>query len=113
MNSPVRWSQFVLPFFLALGLSCGGSSSPSLDESIDGSEIYSGGETTVFDISEDAFSFPASNLSADQKSIFEVGNSFFNHNNMSPRPHAAAQSNNLDVHLISGNSLFSNINVLL
>lgn len=80
MNAYLKWPQFTLLVLLAMCLSCGGSSSPSVNESIDSTEIYSGGETTVFDISEDAFSFPASNLSADQKTIFEVGNSFFNQN---------------------------------
>src|SRR5262245_35213586 len=45
----------------------------------DGEEL-SGGDTTVFDDSRDAFSIPARNLSADHRTQFFVGNSFFNQN---------------------------------
>lgn len=40
-------------------------------------EEYSGGEATVFNQSEEAFGFSASNLSFDEESDFGIGNSFF------------------------------------
>lgn len=40
----------------------------------------SGGDTTVFDATRDAFSLPAPGLSARHRSAFFVGNSFFNQN---------------------------------
>ncbi len=39
-------------------------------------EELSGGETTVFDTSEDAYTRPAANLSFDEVGTFEVGNNF-------------------------------------
>ncbi|MCA9690587.1 MAG: c-type cytochrome [Myxococcales bacterium] len=41
-------------------------------------EEYSGGETTVFDITQSAFSLSARNMSYERKQRFFVGNSFFN-----------------------------------
>jgi CxxC motif-containing protein (DUF1111 family) len=43
-------------------------------------EQYSGGETTIFNKSEEAFGFFAPNLSLDEQSDFGVGNSFFRQN---------------------------------
>ncbi len=43
-------------------------------------EQYSGGETTVFNKSEEAFGFFAPNLSIDEQLDFGVGNSFFRQN---------------------------------
>lgn len=40
-------------------------------------EQYSGGETTVFNASEEAFGFFAPNLTFDEQSDFGIGNSFF------------------------------------
>ena len=40
-------------------------------------EQYSGGETTVFNTSEEAFGFSAPNLTFDEQSDFGIGNSFF------------------------------------
>lgn len=40
-------------------------------------EEYSGGEATVFNSSQEAFGFFASNLSQDEQSDFGIGNSFF------------------------------------
>ncbi len=47
---------------------------------VDTDEELSGGETTVFDDSRNAFSFPAPNLSPEHRTQFFVGNSFFNEN---------------------------------
>src|SRR5262245_53289450 len=44
------------------------------------SDALSGGETTVFDSSRNAFSLPARNLHESHRSDFFVGNSFFNQN---------------------------------
>ncbi|TRX32764.1 thiol oxidoreductase [Flavobacterium sp. ZT3R18] len=43
-------------------------------------EQFSGGETTVFNKSEEAFGFFAPNLSFDEQSDFGIGNSFFRQN---------------------------------
>jgi len=43
-------------------------------------EEFSGGETTVFDRSVNAFALPAPQLSSEQELLFFVGNSFFNQN---------------------------------
>lgn len=42
--------------------------------------VLSGGDTTVFDTSKNAFSFSVRNLRADRKARFFTGNSFFNEN---------------------------------
>ena len=43
-------------------------------------EALSGGQTTVFDVTRNAFGFSARNLRSDQKRRFFTGNSFFNQN---------------------------------
>ena len=60
-----------------LAVACGdggGGGSPGPDESL------AGGATTVFNASDDAFSFPAANLSTARSDPFFVGNSFFKSN---------------------------------
>ena len=39
-----------------------------------------GGETTVFDATPIAYSFPARNLSSDDRDVFSLGDHFFNRN---------------------------------
>jgi CxxC motif-containing protein (DUF1111 family) len=46
----------------------------------DSGEARSGGDTTVFDSTRNAFSLPARNLREDHRAAFFVGNSFFNLN---------------------------------
>ena len=41
-------------------------------------EAYSGGETTIFDVSVNAFGFQAPNLEGDNSLFFFTGNSLFN-----------------------------------
>jgi len=69
-----------LVFFVAV-LACaacgGGGSSASPAVSPD---PFSGGTTTIFNTSNDAFGFPAANLEAARSDPFFVGNSFFNTN---------------------------------
>jgi CxxC motif-containing protein (DUF1111 family) len=43
-------------------------------------EVYSGGATTVFDESREAFAFPARNLSDEHRDAFFLGNTTFNRN---------------------------------
>lgn len=43
-------------------------------------EELAGGDTTIFDTSQNAFTLPARNLDFDQRQHFAVGNSFFNKN---------------------------------
>jgi CxxC motif-containing protein (DUF1111 family) len=54
------------------------SSAPALTPEQE--EEYSGGDTTVFDVSPKAFGFPAHNLKAEHRAAFFVGRSFFNDN---------------------------------
>ena len=56
---------------VVLGLTATGAVAPEPNEE------FSGGDTTVFDDSRNAFSFPAANLSAERRTQFFVGNSFF------------------------------------
>ena len=52
---------------------------PTATEFIPASDL-SGGDTTVHDVSRNAFAFPAANLDGERLSDFFVGNSFFNRN---------------------------------
>ncbi len=64
---------------VALAAGCGGGGSGGAPPG-DPTEPFSGGATTVFNTSDDAFSFPAANLSVARSNAFFVGNSFFNSN---------------------------------
>jgi CxxC motif-containing protein (DUF1111 family) len=50
----------------------------------DSGEEFPGGETTVFDATRNAFSFPARNIRDSLRPAFFVGNSFFNQNWVAP-----------------------------
>jgi CxxC motif-containing protein (DUF1111 family) len=65
----------LLVLVLAGGLQWSAASVP-----LDDGEEFSGGQTTVFDDTRNAFSLPAHNLKGDRKNSFFVGNSFFNQN---------------------------------
>ena len=70
---------------LPLLSSCGGASSPSEPsfnpfDYLEEGEEFSGGDTTVFENTERAFSLSARNLSADRQAEFLVGDSFFDQN---------------------------------
>jgi len=56
-----------------LGISIGAATAPPVDEK-------SGGDTTVFATGRNAFSFPAANLSDEERTRFVIGNSFFKRN---------------------------------
>lgn len=74
--SPKRWST--LPYWCALTvLGCGADSASPKPEP---DEELSGGETTVFDTSQDAFSRPAENLTRPNEAGFFTGNAFFKRN---------------------------------
>ncbi len=53
-----------------------GEDEPAVEE---GAELL-GGETTVFDATPIAYSFPARNLSSDDRDVFSLGDHFFNRN---------------------------------
>ncbi|WP_374608627.1 di-heme oxidoreductase family protein [Diaphorobacter nitroreducens] len=57
-----------------LGLTLGASGQPSPDD------VRTGGDTTVFATGKNAFSFPAANLSDEERTRFVIGNSFFKRN---------------------------------
>ncbi|HXU71816.1 MAG TPA: di-heme oxidoredictase family protein [Polyangia bacterium] len=48
--------------------------------SVDPSEALLGGDTTIFDDGDEAFAYPARNLSADYRSSFQIGDGIFNRN---------------------------------
>jgi CxxC motif-containing protein (DUF1111 family) len=52
----------------------------SAEDRAEPGEELSGGATTVFDASRNAFSFPAANLASERQTEFFVGNSFFKKN---------------------------------
>src|ERR1051326_7210123 len=70
-------AAFLLSAFSALA---SGSDHGSALASAEPGEELSGGDATVFDATRNAFNFPAPNLSADHRTAFFVGNSFFNQN---------------------------------
>lgn len=65
--------------FIFIGVLVGCSSPTYLDYLEEGEEL-SGGQTTIFDVSPNAFSQPAPGLEREQELLFFVGNSFFNQN---------------------------------
>ena len=81
--SSLRWDGL----HLALGLSVVmlstralASEATPLDVAPSDFEELSGGHTTVFDATRNAFSLPVRNLSEEHRAAFFVGNSFFNQN---------------------------------
>lgn len=78
-----RIESWITRFVLIATVTQVQSSEPSLPEEPIGdypSESPSGGDTTVFDASRNAFSLPARNLTEEHRAPFFVGNSFFNQN---------------------------------
>ena len=67
------------PFLAALlAAGCGGAEAePLAILSAEPGEELSGGDTTVFDTTPNAFSFSARNMTSERRSDFFVGNSFF------------------------------------
>ena len=57
--------------------SCSNSDDKYVDLVAEEGEQYSGGETTFFNTTEEAFGFSAPNLTFDEQSDFGIGNSFF------------------------------------
>ncbi|ABM37865.1 di-heme oxidoreductase family protein [Polaromonas naphthalenivorans] len=70
----IRFAAALLCASASLGMSLGiGAASPPDDEK-------PGGDTTVFASGRNAFSFPAANLSDEERTRFVIGNSFFKRN---------------------------------
>lgn len=62
-------------------LGCGSEPpTPHMELSAEPGEEFTGGETTVFDASPNAFSLSARNMTPERRSTFFVGNSFFKEN---------------------------------
>lgn len=57
---------------------CGGAEAPP--PAATPKEVFSGGDTTIFDESPEAFAYPARNLSSDHRDTFFLGNTTFNRN---------------------------------
>jgi len=74
-----RLLQLTLLQACLLPVACGGGGS-SAAPPLSATENRPGGDTTVFNTSNDAFGFPAANLDAPRSDSFFVGNSFFNTN---------------------------------
>lgn len=63
----------------AIALSCSNDDN-YISQNLDANEQFSGGETTTFDFSSNAFSLQAPNINTEQGLNFFVGNSLFNQN---------------------------------
>jgi CxxC motif-containing protein (DUF1111 family) len=87
-------ATLVAAVFFASG--CG---SESWERAEPGEEL-SGGATTVFDASRNAFSFPAANLASERQTDFFVGNSFFK-KNWVEAPASTSARNGLGPHFIA------------
>ncbi len=74
--------QITVLFFALQWISCNSSDDENeyLPLVAEVGEQYSGGETTVFNTSEEAFGFFAPNISFDEQTDFGIGNSFFRQN---------------------------------
>lgn len=76
-NSAARLALLPLALF---GAACSESSPAPSGPSAEPGEELSGGETTVFDDSQNAFSLSVRNMTQERRSTFYVGNSFFKEN---------------------------------
>jgi CxxC motif-containing protein (DUF1111 family) len=66
-------------FTIGASFSASGEDNTASNAAVAGEE-YSGGDTTVFDVSPKAYGFPAHNLKEEHRASFFVGRSFFNEN---------------------------------
>ncbi|MFV7236074.1 di-heme oxidoredictase family protein [Flavobacterium sp. ZB4R12] len=74
MKNTLKGLAFLICFQL---FSCANNDDEYIALTPEEREQYSGGETTVFNTSEEAFGFFAPNLTFDEQSDFGIGNSFF------------------------------------
>lgn len=74
MKNILKVFAFIICFQL---FSCANNDEQYIALTPEEGEQYSGGETTVFNTSEEAFGFSAPNLTFDEQSDFGIGNSFF------------------------------------
>jgi CxxC motif-containing protein (DUF1111 family) len=69
---------------VALGLSawtgCGESKSAGREPAVTSADPNLGGDTTVFDDGDEAYNYPASNLTLEQRGPFQIGDGVFNRN---------------------------------
>ncbi|WP_103866226.1 di-heme oxidoredictase family protein [Aquimarina sp. I32.4] len=73
-----RFNLIILKLFVIIFIGCSKDDSKEYTLLPENEEEFSGGETTVFDISPNAFGFFARNLTTEQELIFGTGNSLFN-----------------------------------
>lgn len=71
---------FSIVLLISTLLSCSKDDETYIPQEIDPNEQFSGGETTTFDFSQNAFSIQATNLNNQEGLDFFVGNSLFNQN---------------------------------
>ena len=71
---------FSIVLLISTLLSCSKDDETYIPQEIDPNEQFSGGETTTFDFSQNAFSIQAPNLNNQEGLDFFVGNSLFNQN---------------------------------
>lgn len=71
---------FFTIIFTSIIISCSNDDEAYISQQLDVNEQFSGGETTIFDFSSNAFSLQAPNISTAQGLDFFVGNSLFNQN---------------------------------
>ena len=74
----LRWVLILIPVVL-MCVGCGPADRDTDSDTLT-SEALSGGQTTVFDTTPNAFSLPVPGLERNQELLFFVGNSFFNQN---------------------------------
>lgn len=80
-----------ISFYLLLTITLLSCTENIQEYSITKEEVKSGGETTVFNTSQNAFALPNPQLKGDEELLFFVGNSFFNQNWVSSPASTAAR----------------------
>src|SRR6266481_9105078 len=68
------------PLAAALWAALGCSSTPLSSPPADPDQALLGGDTTIFDDGDESFAYPARNLSAEHRSLFQLGDGVFNRN---------------------------------
>ena len=88
-----RWRHLRAIGAVAVVAACGGSSS-SPARNTDPDAALLGGDGTIFDDGDEAFAYPARNLSADERGPFQIGDGIFNRN-WAPAPAAPVGTDGL------------------
>lgn len=79
-QKPAHPAALLALVMISSGCGSKDASPPAAGDGAEPSEELSGGDTTVFDTSQNAFSLSARNMTQERRSAFYVGNSFFKEN---------------------------------